>query len=637
MSKQFLAALAALLFTATLWAQTLATYGKDTITVAQFLAAYNKNNTAVTKDPKALQTYLDLYIASRLKIKEAKELGYDTLTQIITDLESLRAQLVPSFVTDEESLQRLVAEAFTRSQKDIHLAHIFIAAGTDTLAASKKADDAYKKLASGTSFAEVAKAYSEDPSAKINGGDVGFVTVFTLPYPLENLIYTTAQGKSSPVYRSKSGYHIFKNLGERKALGKIKAAQILIAYPADASPSTKTAAKKKIDSLYNKLLKGDDFGRLATAFSNDVISAASGGVMPEISVGQYDTKFETAVYTLSKPGSIIKPFQTSHGWHIVKLISRVPVPANVNQSMIIDKLKEKIEASDRIQFTHDALARRVLKQAGVTILPFKKEELFFYSDSVFNSRTGKIYSLTATSELLKIGNKIFTTTDWILFAQSALYKTDGSGKKPYDELWENFIPYAALEYYKANLEAFNPVFKSQLEEFKDGNLFFEIMQRKIWGPAQADTAALMNYYNTHKAKYMWAPSAEAVVFYASDVDKGSAFRKELLAKPAAWKEIIEQYSENITADHNRFEFSQLPNAGNAPKRGTVTVPLINNADGTTSFAYILNVYTQPAPRSYTEAKGLVIADYQDQLEKEWIRELKRKYPVAVNSAALRDK
>lgn len=635
MKKQFLAALAALLFAGFVSAQTLATYGNDTITLERFLAAYNKNNAAESKDPKAVQKYLDLYITSRLKIKEATEMGYDTLPQMVADLQSLRAQLMPAFITDEESMNKLVAEAFLRSQKDIHLAHIFIAAGSDSVTARKKADEAYKKIMSGVAFSDVAKAYSDDPSAKINGGDAGFVTVFTLPYPLENLIYNTPQGKASPVFRSKAGYHIFKNLEERKALGKLKASQILIAYPPNASASVKTEAKRKADSLYNRLLKGDDFAKLATAFSNDVISAASGGVMPEISVGQYDLPFEKVVYAL-KGGTLSKPFGTAHGWHIVKSISRVPVPA-VKNAATVQKLKEKIESSDRIQYAQEALAKRVLSKAGHTVLPFSKEELFQYSDSVLNYRSGKTFNINDTTEILRIGNKTFTTNDWVSFAQSNLTKSDGSGKRPYSEILESFIPYAALEYYKSNLEAFNPAFKSQLEEFKDGNLFFEIMQRKIWGPAQADTAALLNYYNTHKAKYKWAPSAEAVVFYASDAAKAAAFRKELLAKPAAWKELLTNYADHITSDLNRYEFAQLPNGGTSPKAGTVTNLLINKADGTVSFAYILKVHPQSAPRSFAEARGMVIADYQDDLEKEWIKELKQKYPVTVYTAVLKTK
>jgi peptidyl-prolyl cis-trans isomerase SurA len=55
-----------------------------------------------------------------------------------------------------------------------------------------------------------------------------------------------------------------------------------------------------------------------------------------------------------------------------------------------------------------------------------------------------------------------------------------------------------------------------------------------------------------------------------------------------------------------------------------------------SFAYILKFYPQTAPRSFAEAKGLVITDYQSELEKNWLAELKKKYPVKVNQKVLEE-
>ena len=136
-----------------------------------------------------MREYLDLYIASRLKIREAKARGYDTLPQISSDLASLRAQIVPAYLNDAASVDRLVQEAFDRSQKDVHVAHIFIpASGTDTAAAWKKAEAAIAAAAT-ADFATVAKQYSADPLVQQNGGDMGFMTAFTLPYAIENIVY----------------------------------------------------------------------------------------------------------------------------------------------------------------------------------------------------------------------------------------------------------------------------------------------------------------------------------------------------------------------------------------------------------------------------------------------------------------
>jgi peptidyl-prolyl cis-trans isomerase SurA len=204
-----------LLICGTTFSQTLFTYGNDSVSAKEFLRAWHKNNTG-PKTEQAFTDYLDLYIASRLKIREAMARGYDTLPQLTSDLDNLRQQILPSYLTDKAAMQQMVNEAFDRSQKDIHIAHIFISLapnGTyDTAAAQKKLAQAEQLLKGNADFATVAAKYSDDPSAAANGGDIGYITVFSLPYELENLAYNTAPGKVSKTYRSVAGYHIFRQM-----------------------------------------------------------------------------------------------------------------------------------------------------------------------------------------------------------------------------------------------------------------------------------------------------------------------------------------------------------------------------------------------------------------------------------------
>jgi peptidyl-prolyl cis-trans isomerase SurA len=157
-----------LLISFSLSAQTIFRYGNDSVSVKEFLKAYNKNKTDVRTE-KAFRDYLNLYIASRLKIKEAREKGYDTLPQMVSDLDNLRQQILPNYLTDKESVNKLVDEAYNRSQKDIHLAHIFISFQQngifDTVAALKKLADVQDKLKAGVDISAVAKQYYDDPSA----------------------------------------------------------------------------------------------------------------------------------------------------------------------------------------------------------------------------------------------------------------------------------------------------------------------------------------------------------------------------------------------------------------------------------------------------------------------------------------
>lgn len=614
-------------------AQTVFTYGKDSVSVKEFLKAYEKNNPGPVTD-KAFREYLDLYIASRLKVAEAREKGYDTLPQLKADLQTLRSQILPAYLVDKESLNRLVDEAFRRSQKDRRVSHIFIAATPDPEIANKKLEAVKTALAKGESFADVARKYSDDPSAARNGGDLGYITVFSLPYELENLAYGTEIGSVSETYRSRAGFHLFRPVAERRALGRMKASQILLAFPPESSDAQKAAIRKLADSLYSSLKKGDDFGKLATRFSNDVVSAASSGKIPEFGTGDYDALFEETVFGLPKDGALSKPFLTAHGYHIVRRDALLPVAPTLTEAAR-DALRQRIENSDRMQTTKSALARKILKEAGYKKLLSNETGFWSYTDSVLYSLKPSHTVFDAQTPLFTFYGKTVTSADWIGYAQSFRYKSDGSGLKPYPALMDEFVESTALNYYQNNLEKFNEGFRQQLQEFKEGNLFFEIMQRQVWGPAQTDSAALENYYRAHRDSYTWKQSADAVIFYASDAASAKTFSEKLKKSPARWREAVESMSEKIAADSARFESSQLPNpTGVALKPGALTAPQLNKSDNSLSFAYVVKFYDQPQARSFQDAKGLVINDYQNELEKAWMEQLRKKYPVTINEAVV---
>lgn len=638
---RYLIVVCCLLVSATTFSQTLFTYGKDTVTVNEFLQAYRKNNSDSNRNAQALQEYLNLYIASKLKIKEAMEKGYDTLPQLVADMDNLRQQIAPQYLNDPESVKKLTDEAFARSQIDIHLAHIFLSFNnqnglSDTVAAYKKANEVYKQLKSGASFSDMANQYSDDSSAKTNGGDIGYITVFTLPYELENVVYHTPTGDISNIYKSKSGYHIFKNLSERKAVGTMKAAQILLAFPPDADNITKRRLQKLADSLYDRLQQGADFAQLAAQYSNDIISASAGGVMSPFGVGQYDPVFETAAFSLLKDGAISKPFATSYGYHIVKRIALIPVNADTANKEQMQALQEKILQNDRINTTKAALAEKVKKWASYQKGNFSINDLKAYTDSALDNKIPAApISIQADTHLFTIDNKSILVNDWITYNRTFRYKTDGSGIRPFNEVWSDFVQTSLLDYYKDHLETFNAAFRQQMTEFKEGNLFFEIMQQRVWNPAQTDTAALLNYYKQHQKKYKWAASAGAVIFYANDAATAQQLYNELKKSPHHWQPIITKYNDKVAADSGRFELPQIPNPTHiALKAGTLTALLINKTDNTASFAYIIQLHPQPAQRTFAEAKSLVINDYQNALEAKWLSELKAKYPVTINEKAL---
>lgn len=621
-------------------AQTLFTYGKYKVDASEFIRAFNRNNQQTAGDKqKAMREYLDLYINSRLKIRQAYDMGLDTLPQLKSEVEGLRSQVIETYMSDPNAVSRLAKEAFVRSQKDIHLGYIFIHndAHTDSAAAAQKLNTVLKKLESGEDFLSVAQQLSDDPAAKQTRGDLNYITVFTLPYEFENIVYASPVGKYSKPYRTADGYHIFKNIEERKALGKIKIQQILLALPPGTDEAGKKTYARLADSLYKRIVAGDDFGKLAVAFSNDNVSAASNGNVPEISVGQYDASFEKVIWALPKDGAISQPFLTNYGYHIVKRIALNPIVSDSNNIENMEQLREKVMRDSRWNTAKDFIYAIVKTKAGFQRSNYNDAVLWALSDSLLDYKpAGPGRTMSTSSSLFKIGKTDYKVADWIKYAQMNRYKRDGSGTKPYHELMDEFIKTSMQLYYRDHLEELNDDFRNQMNEFREGNLFFEVMQREVWNKTQTDSAALKSLYEKNKSNYNWKESADAVVFFCTDEAAAKSLAEQLKKNPADWKKISDAMNEKIVADSNRYEWSQIPGfaENTKPKQGSLTSIVVNTTDNSASFAYILKVHTGSSPRTFEEAKGLVMNDYQTVLETKWIDALKKKYPVKVDQKVL---
>lgn len=626
-------------FTSVVFSQTLFTYGNTPVDKDEFTRAYNKNKTPVNDKEKAFREYLELYVKFKLKVKAAMDLHLDTLPQLQYDAQSFRSQIVESYLNNEKAVNVLLEEAFSRSQKDLHVQHFFIPIDTamkpdDTLKAYKAISELYVSLAAGkTDYSKLA----ETGSVKISQSDLGFITVFTLPYVYETLIYNLKIGHASKPHRTKNGWHIFKVIDERTPVGKWKIAQILFSIPPNASVDDKNIFEKRADSVYQLLKNGADFSKMASWFSDDKTTYGNNGEIAEFGSGKFDLAFENEVFKLTRDGEISKPFLSPYGYHIVKRLSQTPVSADKNDPAVQFDLKQKIQQDSRINIAKDLFVKEILKQIN-----FKKNgavsdaDLFRYADSIIanpSSETGNPVSYPISNKpIYSFAKTKIIGKDWLDFvrdykANPELYRGETNAA-----LSEKFITTTVMDFYKKHLEDYNTDFRYQMEEFKDGNVLFEIMERNIWGKASNDTIALQKHYNENKNKYLWAASANVILFNCTNKAIAED-AKSALKKGEDWRKIAEGANNNIQADSGRFELSQVPIAID-PKsaEGSVTEIIINATDSMASFAKVIKHYDANVQRNFNEARGLVINDYQNILEDKWITELKKKYPVKINEA-----
>jgi len=195
--------------------QILMTIYNRKITVGEFERIYNKNNSNPSIEKQTVDEYLDLFINFKLKVIEAEERGMDTTQAFLREFNGYKKQLAKPYINDKAEQEVLVQETFKRSQYDIHACHILIrldefASPEDTLKAYKKIMQIRNRIEAGEDFSTVAKATSDDPSVKTNGGDIGWFTVFRMIYPFETAAYNTPPGRISMPVRTKYGYHIIK-------------------------------------------------------------------------------------------------------------------------------------------------------------------------------------------------------------------------------------------------------------------------------------------------------------------------------------------------------------------------------------------------------------------------------------------
>ncbi|HLI93121.1 MAG TPA: hypothetical protein VKU83_05915, partial [Puia sp.] len=336
-----------------------------------------------------------------------------------------------------------------------------------------------------------------------------------------------------------------------------------------------------------------------------------------------------------RDGAISRPVATAFGYHILKRISRKPFPGQWDEQTVA-ALKQQVMNDPRVEVSRQALFARIYRETDFQRADIPEAELWAFTDTVMRNPGISSYgNLSNSTMVFSYSQRAYTVKEWLDFARTTKPTRIGSALSD-KELFQRYIKRTALEYYRNHLEQYNKDFSFQLNEFKEGNLLFEIMQRKVWDKASADSAGLVKYYEAHKGKYWWNASADALLFTCSDARTAEDLKARLSADPAGgWRLAADSLGAAVQADSGRYELAQIPGESiSAPVSRAFTQPVVNKGDNTVSFAYVLTLYTERSPRSYHDARGFVINDYQGFLEEQWVASLKKEYPVKVDEQVL---
>ncbi len=260
-----------------------------------------------------------------------------------------------------------------------------------------------------------------------------------------------------------------------------------------------------------------------------------------------------------------------------------------------------------------------------------KALLFQYADSVTLVAENRKYSI-AKIVLFSFAGMSVKVNEWYNYIKEYKLNWQVYKGESYDELLERFIAKTVTEYYRKHLEDYDPEFKYQLQEFKEGNLMFEMMGRKVWNKSKDDEAALKAFYEANKDHFLWGESADVILINAKSYAYAD-YASENMKTGQYWKKITDNSEGMIQGDSGRYEISQLPvKPGTKLVAGAITAVLKSNTDNGASFVKLIKLYPANLQRNFDEAKSLVINEYQKQLEENWMGELAKKYPVKINKA-----
>ena len=604
----------------------------------------NNNNSEITLD--YLDEYIELYLKFKLKVIEAQDLGYDTSSKFINELEGYRQQLAKPYLRNKDFDEQMLAEAYQRMQFDINASHILITINQESSKDEEK--KAYDKALSirekiinkDLNFIEAAKQFSDDQSAKFNGGNLGYFTAFMMVYDFETAAYNTAVDEISMPIRTKFGYHLIQVNDKRKAVGNVKVAHIMFKTAKDANENQINEAYQKAVNAMDLLQSGDEFADVAERFSEDRKTAVNGGMLPEFGVGKMVSEFENEAFKLQNIGDISQPFKTDFGWHIIKLVDKKTIPAFAD---IESELRSKIDRDSRSQLSTQALYEKLRNEYKVVNKPSAYAKFRKISNSSIKNGVFKIESLDK-SELLTIDGISISVNEF------AEYIVKNQAKnKDIDQMYIDFVNAKLVSYEESKLEEKYPEYKAILNEYKEGILLFDITSDNVWNKAIEDTLGLNIYFNLLSYRYTWPERLNATIYNCIDQKTANTVMKNInnQNKKLGWKmsNTATNYSvdellilcntesplslqvenNNFIKGENKFIDEVIWKKGNVKQ-----IKLDNDSYVIIEVHDILS----SSEKTLDETRGKVISDYQGFLEKIWIFQLRKKYLVDINFKTL---
>jgi peptidyl-prolyl cis-trans isomerase SurA len=313
---------------------------------------------------------------------------------------------------------------------------------------------------------------------------------------------------------------------------------------------------------------------------------------------------------------------------------------------VTDTLLRKDAVEGKVMHNGMAFDREIngtIKQGKVVNIRSKKHDEIATSPEdtvvVRDVQQGWRYDRAKAAKLTKpvftIDGRAYSQTEFLDYLESKQKREQPRDFHAYvDSRYAEFVDDMMLAYEDGNLEKKYPEFRMLMKEYRDGILLFELTDQKVWSKAVKDTAGLQTYYDAHKADFQWLTRWDCDIYTCANASVAKQVRT-LYAKGKRGKDMTDAVNKtsalDLSIDGGTYSAEDKPFLAGLTKEG-----LSSDIAGEGGKVMIVDVrkVLPPTAKTLDESRGLVTAAYQDALEKEWIAELRGKYPVVTNKDVL---
>jgi len=586
---------------------------------------------------KEFEENFESFLTYKLKVIEAESIKLDQLEEFNLEFSSIKESLIAPYLIKNSIEEGEVKKVYARLQEIVRAKHILFQfppnpKKEDSIAVLQLALKVKTELENGADFSALASNYSDDPSAKVNKGDLGYFTGLQMVQQFEEAAYTLPVGSISDPILTDFGYHIIQVSGRQANPGEVQVSHILVRFDLE-NPSQEENARRKISDIYAEIQKESTiWEEIVQTYSEDPASKSVGGLLPWFGVGTMIPEFEVAGFSLTEIGEVSPPIKTAYGYHILRLEGKRGLEPY-----------EEVEQSIRSKILRNSKTGMIQSQ----VVAIQKSRYGFQENELGISTVAGAVTATdilsfgaaiqekklGNTELFKVNTSSYTVGDLVNFMQTKEMTPKGIGT--FFELWlDKFTEATLAKTEEVDLEKNNKAYQMLLKEYRDGILLFSLTNQEVWQKGLNDSLGQQAFFEKNNQKYQWKGRVQAYLTKVNDASKLENARKYLQNKGfdtdsfAAFEaDYRSNYPDAYATESGTFEYEAHP----ILSKVDLNTPYQELVIEGTSYVLVVGKVYPPGPRKFEEARGLIIRDYQEFLEQALTKRLKEKYPIQINA------